>query len=339
MDYRFMGRTGLKVSELCMGTQTFGWGADETTAHTMADRFVQAGGNFFDTSNIYNKGQAETMLGTWLKKRGNRPQLVIATKVFFPTGEGPNDTGLSRKHIFDQVDASLRRLQTDYIDLYQTHCFDASTPLGETLRALDDLVRAGKVRYIGASNYTPSQLMKAVMLSEQNGWARFDCLQPEYSLLIRSTEWELLPLCRAEGIGVIAWSPLGGGWLTGKYSRGQEPPPDSRVGRADRWDDLPEQRESERTWQIIDTLREIGAARGKTPAQVALNWVLRQPGVTAPIFGARTLDQLEQNLGSVGWSLSSEEMTMLDEASAIPLPSPYNFIARYTRQRDHDSHR
>jgi aryl-alcohol dehydrogenase-like predicted oxidoreductase len=334
MEYRFLGRTGLKVSEICLGTQTFGWGADQATAYALADRFVEAGGNFFDTSNIYNQGQSETMLGNWLKSRGNRSRLVVATKVFFPTGDGPNDTGLSRKHIFDQIDTSLRRLQTDYVDLYQMHCWDASTPLEETLRALDDLVRAGKVRYIGASNYTASQLTRAIMLSEQHGWARFDCLQPEYSLLVRSTEWELLPLCRSEGIGVICWSPLAGGWLTGKYRRGQPPPPDSRVGRADRWDDLPDQRESERTWRIVDALLEIGEARAKAPSQIALNWLLQQPGVTAPIIGARTLAQLEENLGSVGWVLSGDEQARLDATSEIPLPSPYNFIARYTRRRD-----
>lgn len=333
MQYRFMGRTGLKVSELCMGTQTFGWGADEPTAHRMASQFVDAGGNFFDTSNIYNEGQSETMLGKWLKQQ-DRSKLVIATKVFFPTGEGPNDTGLTRKHIFHQVDESLRRLQTDYIDLYQTHCWDASTPLEETLRAFDDLVRAGKVRYLGASNYTPAQLTKALMLSQIHNWARFDCLQPEYSLLVRSPEWELLPVCEENGIGVIPWSPLAGGWLTGKYRRNQPPPPDSRVGRADRWDDLPEQRETEQTWQIIDVLLEIAAERGKTPAQVALNWLLRKPVVTAPIFGARTPDQLEQNLGAVGWELTAEEVERLDAVSRIPLPSPYNFIARYTRRRE-----
>jgi aryl-alcohol dehydrogenase-like predicted oxidoreductase len=200
MQYRFLGRTGLKVSELCFGTQTFGWGVEEPTAHRMASRFIDAGGNFFDTSNIYNDGQSETMLGNWISQQPDRSQLVIATKVFFPAGQGPNDTGLSRKHIMDQIDASLRRLKTDYVDLYQTHCWDASTPLEETLRGLDDLVRVGKVRYIGASNYTPSQLMRAIMLSEQRGWARFDCLQPEYSLLVRSTEWELLPLCQEQGV-------------------------------------------------------------------------------------------------------------------------------------------
>lgn len=333
MNYRFLGRTGLKVSELCLGTQTFGWGADEATAHCLADRFVEAGGNFFDTSNIYNQGQSETMLGNWLKSRGQRSKVVIATKVFFPTADGPNDTGLSRKHIFDQIDASLRRLQTDYVDLYQTHCWDASTPLDETLSALNDLVRIGKVRYIGASNYAPSQLMKAIMLSKQHGWARFDCLQPEYSLLVRSTEWELLPLCRAEGLGVICWSPLAGGWLSGKYRRNQPPPPDSRVGRADRWDDLPAQRESERTWQIVDTLLDLSQSLGRTPSQIALNWLLQQPGVTAPIIGVRTLAQLEDNLGSVGWSLGANDLAKLNTASDTPLPSPYNFIARYTRHR------
>jgi aryl-alcohol dehydrogenase-like predicted oxidoreductase len=333
MEYRFMGRTGLKVSELCLGTQTFGWGADEPAAIALADRFVEAGGNFFDSSNIYNKGLSETMLGNWLKSRGSRSKLVIATKVFFPAGDGPNDTGLSRKHLFDQIDASLRRLQTDYVDLYQMHCWDASTPPEETLRALDDLVRAGKVRYIGASNYTPSQLARAIMLSQMHGWARFDCLQPEYSLLVRSTEWELLPLCRELGVGVICWSPLAGGWLSGKYRRSQPPPPESRAGRADRWDDLPEQRADERTWRIIDALTEISEARGKTPAQVSLNWLLQQPGVTAPIMGARTLEQLEANLGSTGWALTADELDRLSGASQIALPSPYNFIARYTRKR------
>lgn len=329
-----MGRTGLKVSELCMGTQTFGWVTEPAAAFEMMGFFVETGGNFFDTSNIYNEGKSENILGDWLKQRGRRDDLVIASKVFFPAGKGPNDTGLSRKHIFEQIDASLRRLNTDYLDLYQMHCWDASTPLEETLRALDDLVRAGKIRYIGASNYTPSQIMKSIMLSEKYGWARFECLQPEYSLLVRSTEWELLPLCREQGIGVICWSPLGGGWLTGKYRRGQPPPPDSRVGEADRWDDMPDQREDERTWQIVDALREISAEIGKTPAQIALNWLLRQDGVTAPIFGARTMSHLEQNLGAIGWALSPEHLAKLDKAAALPLPSPYNFIERYTRRRN-----
>lgn len=334
MEYRFLGNTGLKVSEVEMGVQTFGWGADEKTAHAIADLFVEAGGNVFDTANTYNKGVSESMLGSWLKARGNRQSLIIATKVFFPTGDGPNDSGLSRKHLFQSVDESLRRLQTDYIDLYQAHCFDMSTPLDETLRAFDDLVRVGKVRYIGASNFTSSQLTKALMLSRMHGWAPFISLQAEYSLIVRSTEWELLPVCREEGLGLLAWSPLAGGWLTGKYKRNQPPPPDSRVGRRDRWDDQPEQRESELTWRVIDTLIEIGKNRERTPAQVALNWLLHQPGITTAILGARTLDQLKENLGCVGWKLSDGEMKRIETSSEIAVPYPYRFIERYTRKRE-----
>ena len=333
MQYRFFGKSGLKVSEIAFGVQTFGWCADEQTADAILDRFVEAGGNLLDTANIYNEGKAEQILGNWLQARQNREALVIATKVFFPTGTGPNDTGLTRKHIFQQIEQSLKRLHTDYVDLYQLHCFDESTPLEETLGALDDLVHTGKVRYIGASNFTASQIEKALMLSRSNGWNAFMSLQPEYSLIVRSTEWELLPLCRQEGLGVLPWSPLAGGWLTGKYRKDQPPPPDSRAGRQDRWDDQPEQRASELTWQVIETLIAIGQARGKTPAQVALNWLLQQPGVTSPIIGARTLAQLEDNLGSTGWTLNPEEIARLDAASAVPLPYPYSFIARYSRKR------
>jgi len=334
MDYRFMGRTGLKVSELCFGTQTFGWGADEPTAHRMADQFVAAGGNFFDSSDTYNAGESERILGAWITRQPDRDKLVVATKVFFPSGPGPNDTGLTRKHLLTAIDRSLARLQTDYVDLYQMHCWDASTPLDETLRALEDIVRAGKARYVGASNFTASNLMRALLISEQRGWARFDCLQPEYSLLVREAEWELLPLCHEQGVGFLPWSPLGGGWLTGKYRRGEAPPPDSRVGRADRWDDQPAQRADERTWRILDALWAVAERTGRTPAQVALNWLLRQSGVTAPIFGARTPEQLAQNLGAVGWALSPEDVAALDDASALPLPYPFRFVERYTRRRD-----
>ncbi len=333
MQYRFLGNTGLKVSELALGTQTFGWGADEKAAHAMADLFVEVGGNLFDTSDTYNNGVAESILGSWIKMRKNRDSVIVATKVFFPTGDAPNDTGASRKHIFQSINESLGRLQTDYVDLYQIHCFDMSTPLGETLGAMDDLLRAGKVRYMGASNYTASQLQKALMLSKIYGWECFRSLQAEYSLIVRSTEWELLPLCQEEGLGFLAWSPMAGGWLTGKYRRNQPPPPNSRVGREDRWDDQPEQRESELTWRVIDNLIEIGKDHGKTPAQVALNWVLQQPGITAPILGARTLEQLKENLGCTDWQLSEEEMNKLKKASHIPLPYPYRFIERYTRRR------
>lgn len=333
MEYRFLGNTGLKVSELAFGTQTFGWGADEKTAHALADLFVEAGGNLFDTADSYNSGVAESMLGSWLKARKNRHSVIVATKVFFPTGDGPNDAGASRKHIFHSINESLGRLKTDYVDLYQIHCFDLSTPLEETLSALDDLVRAGKIRYMGASNYTASQLEKALMLSEIHQWESFSALQAEYSLIVRSTEWELLPLCKEEGVGFLAWSPVAGGWLTGKYGRNQPPPSNSRVGRKDRWDDQPEQRESELTWRVIDNLIEIGKDCGKTPAQIALNWILQQPGITASILGVRTLEQLKENLGCIGWQLSEEEMNKLKKASDVPLPYPYRFIERYTRRR------
>ncbi len=333
MRYRFLGRSGLKVSEICFGTQTFGWGADRAAAHAMADRFVEAGGNFFDTSDKYNDGESERLLGSWLRTQ-RRDDVVIASKTYFDLGDGPNQMGATHKRIVRQIDRTLERLQTDHLDLYQIHCWDASTPLEETLAALDDLVRLGKVLYLGVSNYAPSQLMKAIMLTRMHGWSPVVSLQPEYSLLVRSTEWELLPLCRAEGVAVLCWSPLAGGWLSGKYHRDAPPPPDSRVGRGDRWDDQPEQRVSERTWRIIDELRAVAETRDRTPAQVALNWLLQRPGVTAPIIGARTLEQLEQNLGAVGWSLSDEEHARLDAVSAQPLPSPYDFIDRYTRRRD-----
>ncbi|MFW6137943.1 MAG: aldo/keto reductase [Spirochaetota bacterium] len=333
MQYRFLGKTGLKISELAMGTQTFGWGADENTAHYMADLFRDAGGNFFDTANIYNNGTAESMLGTWIKKQNNRDSLIIASKVFFPTGNEPNDTGLSRKHILNSIDQSLQRLQTDYLDLYQMHCQDNSTPIEETLAALDDVVKSGKVRYVGASNYNPSTLQKALMLGKINGWAGFSSLQAEYSLIVRSTEWELLALCMEEGLGFLAWSPLAGGWLTGKYQRNRPAPPDSRVGRKDRWDDQPEQRESELTRKVVDTIMEISSSRGKSPSQIALRWLLQKPGVTAPIIGARTPEQLEQNLGCLNFDLTEEEMGQLNSASSIPLPYPYRFIQRYTRKR------
>jgi aryl-alcohol dehydrogenase-like predicted oxidoreductase len=332
MDYRFLGKSGLRVSELAMGAQTFGWGADRQAAYDLADRYVDAGGNMFDTSSTYNDGASETILGEWLQARGRRDSLVIASKVFFPTGDGENDVGLSRKHVLEVVETSLRRLRTDYVDVYQAHCYDLSTPLEETLSAFEDLVRSGKVRYVGASNFTPGQLMKALLLGKERSLPLVS-LQAEYSLLVRETEWELLPLCEEEGIGLLAWSPLAGGWLTGKYRRGEPAASDSRVGRGDRWDDQPEQRESDLTWRIVDRLSEIAAARGKSPAQVALNYLLRRSEVVVPIFGARTQEQLEQNLGGTGWQLEPAEVDALSEVSRLPLPYPYRFIDRYSRRR------
>lgn len=333
MRYRFLGKSGLRVSELAMGTQTFGWGVDEKTAHGMADQFVDSGGNFFDTSSTYNAGASESMLGNWLRSRKNRDAMVVATKIFFATGTGPNDVGLSRKHILQSAEESLRRLQTGYIDLYQAHCCDLATPIEETLGAFDDLARAGKVRYIGVSNFTAGQLMKAVLAARSICKAGLISLQAEYSLLVRETEWELLPLCEEEGLGMLAWSPLAGGWLSGKYARGRPPAPESRAGRGDRWDDQAEQREGDRTWRVVDCLRDIAVRRGMTPAQVALNYLLRRSECVVPIFGARTPDQLVENLGTVGWELEPHEVRALNEASAISLPYPYRFIERYSRTR------
>lgn len=333
MEYRYLGKTGLRVSELCLGTQTFGWVTDETEAFRIMDRFVDAGGNFFDTADSYNQGESERILGKWLKQHGRRSSLVIATKTYFPVGEGPNDTGLSRKHVVEAIENSLRRLQTDYIDLYQLHCYDGATPLEETLRTLDDLAKAGKICYVGVSNFAPSHLMKAIMLCRMHNWVEVASLQAEYSLLVRSSEWELLPLCEEEGIGFLAWSPLAGGWLSGKYRRNKPIPPDSRGGRRDRFEDLPEQRVKEKTWDIIDVLVEIAEAHGKTPAQVALNWLLSKSILVIPVFGARTVQQLEDNLGAVGWRLDHEEMARLDHISLQEPPYPYSFIMRYARKR------
>jgi aryl-alcohol dehydrogenase-like predicted oxidoreductase len=332
MKRAFLGNTGLTVSELALGTQTFGWGVEETAAHAIADRFVEEGGILFDTSSTYNEGASESILGSWMKARRCRGSVVVATKVFFPTGRGPNDFGLSRRHIVQSAEESLRRMQTDFIDLYQAHCYDMSTPLEETLDAFDDLVRAGKARYVGVSNFTASQLMRALCLARARGWSAPVSLQAEYSLLVRSTEWELLPLCGDEGLALLAWSPLAGGWLSGKYDRNRAPDPNSRVGRADRWDDQPEQRANDQSWRIIERLQEVARSRGRTPAQVAINFLLCRPQPVIPILGVRTVEQLRENLGSVGWSLAADEAARLDEASATPLPYPYRFIERYTRR-------
>jgi aryl-alcohol dehydrogenase-like predicted oxidoreductase len=334
MNYQFFADTGVEVSELAMGTQTWGWVADEKTSHQIADRFVEAGGNFFDTANIYNDGVSETMLGSWLKKRENRERLFISSKVFFPVGEGPNQSGLSRTHMLRSVEESLKRLNTDYIDLYQAHCYDFTTSVEETLRAFNDLVGSGKIRFVGLSNWLPSQLMKAIQVSRSNRWAPIVSLQAEYSLIVRESEWELLPLCREEGLGFLAWSPLAGGWLTGKYQKDQAPPKNSRVGRNDRWDDQPEQRDGESTWRIIDALLEVSKKSGRSPAQISLNWILQQPGGAVPILGARTVEQLEDNLGCTGWKLGAEELEILHTASLKALPYPHRFVARYAKRHN-----
>jgi aryl-alcohol dehydrogenase-like predicted oxidoreductase len=335
MQFRYLGRTGLKVSELCLGAMTFGRESSEEVSIQMLDCFMETGGNFIDTADVYSHGISEEILGRWLPSK-RRDDLVIATKVRFSMGSGPNDLGLSRKHILSAVEASLRRLNTDYIDLYQVHMWDPGTPLEETLDTLHQLVRNGKVRYVGASNYAGYQLQKAIDLSRQMGGEPFSCLQPLYNMLDRSFEWELLPVCEAEGVGVIPWSPLRGGWLSGKYRRGMSaPPPDTRIEEAEKqgWSESWALYANERTWHVIDELLAVAAEVEKTPAQVALNWLLRKPAVTAPILGVRTLAHLEDNLGATGWSLTSEQVTRLDQASGLPLPYPYESLAQQRASR------
>lgn len=326
MNYRYLGRTGLKVSELCFGAMTFGREATEAESVAMLDRFVAAGGNFIDTADVYSRGVSEEILGRWLKGQ-DRDSLVVATKVRFEMGDDPNEVGLGRKHILRSLERSLRRLGTDYLDLYQVHAWDPDTPLEETLTTLDDLVRRGLVRYLGASNFSGWQLQKAVETARQGGLEPFRCLQPQYNLLTRSTEWELIPVCQNEGLGVIPWSPLRGGWLSGRFRRGMDAPEaGSRVERAEAegWGESWSAYNNEHTWRTLDALFEVADDAGKTPAQVAINWLLQKPGVTAPIIGARTMEQLEANLGAAGWSLTPEQVAKLDGASAVTPPYPYD---------------
>ena len=330
MDYTRLGNTGLMVSELCLGCMTFGQEADEPTSREIVGRFLEAGGNFVDTADVYSKGVSEEITGRALK--GVRDDVVLATKVRFPMGEGPNDVGLSRKHITQACEDSLRRLGTNYIDLYQVHCWDAATPLEETLSALTDLVRSGKVSYIGVSNFTGWQLMRSIAVSEREGLEKFVCLQPQYSLAERNIEREILPVCVEEGLGVIPWSPLGGGFLSGKYRRGEEPPEDSRIaGAVESMEEYWDRRATERNWATLDVVGRLSEETGKSYAQISLNWLLRQNSVSAPIIGARTLEQLEDNLGASGWELTVEQVDELSSASALEDVYPYRFIRNAQR--------
>jgi aryl-alcohol dehydrogenase-like predicted oxidoreductase len=271
---------------------TFARESDEETSRHLIERYIEAGGNFIDTADVYSNGRSEEIVGEALK--GRRQNFIVATKVRFRMGSGPNDVGLSRRHIIDGCEGSLRRLKTDYIDIYQAHCWDPYTPLEETLSTLDDLVHSGKVRYIGVSNFAGWQLMKALCLSDQKGWARFVCLQPRYNLVDRQVERELLPICREEGLGVIPWAPLAGGFLSGKYRPDKSMPEDARIAHAEpHWPEAMERQGTKRNWRVLDTVGQIAEERGKSYPQVALAWLKAQPGVTAPILGARTLEQLE----------------------------------------------
>ncbi len=331
MEYRFVGKSGLNVSELCLGAMTFGREASEAESHQMLDRFAAAGGNFIDTADVYSQGVSETILGNWLAKKP-RDELVIATKVRWgtddPEARRPNQFGLGRKHILAACDASLKRLKTDYIDLYQVHMWDHQAPLEETLSALDALVTSGKVRYIGASNYSGWQLQKSIDLARANGWEPFTCLQALYNLLDRDSEWELIHVVRNEGLGMIAWSPLRGGWLSGRYRRGLNAPvTGTRIKDAEAkgWGENWTRYNTEATWTAIDALLAVAKEVGHSPAQVALRWILQRPGLTGPIIGARNMAQLEDNLGATGWTLSDEAMERLTAASEKqPLPYPYD---------------
>ncbi|MBI3954098.1 MAG: aldo/keto reductase [Chloroflexi bacterium] len=309
MRYKKMGRTGLKVSELCLGCMTFGGQADEETSFAIMNTALEAGCNFFDTANVYTEGRSEQIVGRWLK--GRRESVILATKARAPVGKGPNDSGVSRKHIMRAVEDSLRRLQTDYIDLYQVHSWDPDTPIEETLRALDDLVRAGKVRYIGCSNFAAWQLCKALWVSDARNLARFDCLQPRYNLIFRDIEEELLPLCAAEGVGIIVYNPLAGGFLSGKYTRDQEPPGGTRF--ALRRDIYWKRYWHDRHFDAVDRLKEIASSHGKSIVPFAVAWTLRSPVVTAAIVGATSVAQLQESLGGFGMSIGPEEMSACDE--------------------------
>lgn len=325
VEHRQLGGSGLRVPVLSFGTATFGgvgetfkaWGSTEVAeARRLVDVCLEAGVNLFDTANVYSRGRSEEVLGGALA--GRRSRVLISTKATFPMGDAPNDGGSSRFALINACEASLRRLGTEYIDIYYMHGFDATTPVEETLRALDDLIRAGKVRYIGCSNFSGWHLMKSLSISERYGWARYVTQQVYYSLVSRELEWELMPLALDQKIGTVVWSALAGGALSGKLRRGQPLPEGSRLATAD----FPSSR-SDKLFDVIDVLEAIAAEIGKSVSQVALNWVLQRPSVTSIVVGARNEEQLRQNLGAVGWHLSAEHMAKLDAASETGAAYPY----------------
>jgi aryl-alcohol dehydrogenase-like predicted oxidoreductase len=336
MEYRQLGRSGLKVSALAMGTMTFGGrgafaktgATDLGSARRQIDLCLDAGVNLIDTANIYSRGLSEEILGEAL--RGRRDRVLVATKARFAMGEGPNDAGLSRHHLIAECEASLRRLGTDRIDLYQMHEWDGLTPLEETLAALDDLVSSGKVRYIGASNYSGWHLMKALGISERCGCVRFVSQQIHYSLQAREAEYELLPISIDQGVGVLVWSPLAGGLLSGKYRRGAPSPEGTR--HFANWGEPPV-RDEDRLYDIVEVLVGIGNARGVLAARIALAWLLGRPGVTSLIVGGRTEEQFADSLAAAGLTLTGEERAWLDAVSAPPLLYPYWHQARTASDR------
>jgi aryl-alcohol dehydrogenase-like predicted oxidoreductase len=331
MEYKPLGRSGLMVSELCLGTMIFGEdsarGTDEPTAIRMIHQFLDAGGNFIDTADVYTRGRSEEITGKALK--GRRARVVLATKVRGRMSDDPNDVGLSRRHVVAGCEASLRRLDTDHVDLLYAHLWDPLTPLDETLRAFDDLVTAGKVRYVGVSNFKAWQVMKALAISDAHGWARFIAAQYQYSLVVRDVEREFVSLFEAEGLGLVPWGPLGGGFLSGKYRPGDRPTEGRIAIMPDRTEEAWHRRATERNWAIVDAVGEIADVRGKTYAQVALAWLLARPTVVAPIVGARTPEQLADNLGAVGWELTPQELDRLSAVSAVEAGYPYRMMREY----------
>jgi len=319
VEYRTLGRSGCVVSTLALGTMTFGAETDEAGARAQLDRFTEVGGTLVDTADVYSGGQSEQIIGRWLATCPGdvRDRVVLATKGRFPMGEGPNDVGISRRHLARALDASLTRLGVEHVDLYQVHAFDPLTPLDETLRFLDDAVRAGKISYVGLSNFTGWQLVKAVAVAQSQHLSVPVTLQPQYNLLVREIEWEVVPAAQSEGLGLLPWSPLGGGWLTGKYRRDQQPTGATRLGEdPERGVEAYAGRSAQqRTWDVVDALQVIAQQRGVSMAQVALSWLTDRPAVTSTILGARTLEQLDDNLASAGLHLSVEQTAALDAAS------------------------
>jgi aryl-alcohol dehydrogenase-like predicted oxidoreductase len=313
MNYRKLGRTGLKVSPLCLGAMMFGrrGNADHADCVRIIHRALDAGINFVDTANVYSNGESEEIVGEAL--RGHRDQVVLATKVHGEMGPGPNDRGNSRVHILREVEHSLRRLQTDYIDLYQIHRPDPDTPIEETLRALDDLVHSGKVRYIGSSTFAAWELVESYWVSDRYNLARFECEQPPYSIFVRHIEQDVLPVCQKYGTGVIPWSPLNRGWLAGRYRAGQEIDPQSRAARGDAFIDRPDSLAGRRKLELVEELIPMAQEVNASLAQYALAWTLTNPVVTAPIIGPRIMEQLENNLGALEITIPPDHLRRIDE--------------------------
>jgi aryl-alcohol dehydrogenase-like predicted oxidoreductase len=328
MEYRNLGHSGCAVSSLALGTMTFGTETDEAGSHAQLDRFVEAGGILVDTADVYSGNESERIIGRWLADRPNdiTDRVVLATKGRFPTDDSPNGAGLSMRHLGRAVDASLRRLGVETIDLYQAHAFDPHTPIEETLRAFDGFVRAGKIRYYGLSNFTGWQLTKLVHLAHSLNLVAPVTLQPQYNLLVREVEWEIVPAAMDAGLGLLPWSPLGGGWLSGKYTRDERPTGATRLGEnPDRgMEGYDRRKDSALVWDTISAVQTIADKRGVSMAQVALAWVTDRPGVTSTILGARTLEQLEDNLGAADLHLDPDEVETLDEVSD-PRPRDYPY--------------